>query len=71
MNLELFLVLGNLLFGLFIAYTYIDFKYKNEMNDKRNCEEGMFNVFMLFLTICWPITLFLYIRLRIKKWKTR
>lgn len=65
MDLELFFVLANFIVGLIISYLYIDLKYKNEMNDKKNCEEGMFNVFMLLLTILWPITLFIYIKLRL------
>jgi hypothetical protein len=65
MDLELFFVLANLIVGLLISYLYMGLKYKNEMNDRKNCEEGMFNVFMLFLTVLWPITLSLYIKLKL------
>ena len=55
----------NLIIGLIISYLYMDLKYADAANDKKNCEEGMFNVFMLFLTILWPITLCLYIKLKL------
>ena len=53
------------LIGLVVSYLYTSFRYGETINNKNN-EGAMINVYMLIITLLWPLFLIKYIFLIIK-----
>lgn len=55
------------LIGIFVGMKYIKLKYNLSDKETSNSGEflkGMFNVYMMFLTLVWPYILIKYIRIK-------
>ena len=53
-----------LVIGYIIASKYIKIKWENCIDCYTDCEGGAYNLYTLFLTFIWPITLYKYIQMK-------
>ena len=52
--------------GFVISMLYVNIKYKQEI-DEKTVETGTACIYLMLLTICWPYTLYKYIKFRSNK----